>query len=161
MLIWHWYITCKREDHICVSDYCTFCKCTISHRTRKWNKSNTILLDNMDLWWQKLLFNSPTKINKISWIPLMAMHILHTCQPPEFQNLETPRNPRVVRIRFTTMSEYSPRITPKAFRMFLMCFTTMSECSPRIPRRLSEFSRHLSVEQYQRFWSLVCMFFYH
>ena len=50
---------------------------------------------------------------------------------------------------------------PKAFRMFPMCFTTMSECSPRIPRRLSEFSRHLSVEQYQRFWSFVCMFFYH
>ena len=40
---------------------------------------------------------------------------------------------------------------PKAFRKFPMCFTTMSECSPRIPRRLSEFSRHLSVEQYQRF----------
>ena len=57
------------------------------------------------------------------------IYVDHTCQPPEFQNLETSRNPRVVRMRFTRMSEDSPRI----------------------PRRLSEFSRHLSVEQYQRF----------
>ena len=40
---------------------------------------------------------------------------------------------------------------PKAFRMFPICFTTMFECSPRILQRLSGFSRHLSVEQYQRF----------
>ena len=48
----------------------------------------------------------------------------HTCQPPEFQNLETSRNPRVVRMRFTTMSEYSPRITRR-----------LSECSRCVLRQ--------------------------
>ena len=49
---------------------------------------------------------------------------IHTCQPPEFQNLETSRNPRVVRMRFTTMSEYSPRITRR-----------LSECSRCVLRQ--------------------------
>ena len=48
----------------------------------------------------------------------------HTCQPPGFQNLETSRNPRVVRMCFTTMSEYSPRITRR-----------LSECSRCVLRQ--------------------------
>ena len=35
----------------------------------------------------------------------------HTCQPPEYKNLETFRNLCIVRMSFSTMSEYSPKIT--------------------------------------------------
>ena len=57
----------------------------------------------------------------------------HTCQPPEFQNLETSRNPRIVKNAFYDNVRILSENHPKAFRMFPMCFTTMSECSPRIP----------------------------
>ena len=59
----------------------------------------------------------------LSWLCLVK-NPKHTCQPPEFQNLETSRNPGVVRLRFTTVSEYSPRITRR-----------LSECSQCVLRQ--------------------------
>ena len=64
-------------------------------------------------------------MNEIAFtVVTFYLRLIHTCQPPEFQNLETSRNPRVVRMRFTTMSEYSPRITRR-----------LSECSRCVLRQ--------------------------
>lgn len=38
----------------------------------------------------------------------------HTCQPPEYGNLETSRNLSKVRLSFSTMSEYFPKITRRS-----------------------------------------------
>jgi len=38
---------------------------------------------------------------------------IHTCQRPGYKNLETSRNLCIVRMSFSTMSEYSPKITQR------------------------------------------------
>ena len=50
--------------------------------------------------------------------------IQHTCQPPEYKNLETSRNRCIEKISFSTMSEYSSKITQR-----------LSECSRRLSIR--------------------------
>ena len=71
----------------------------------------------------ELFSNKIVKRGKLI-LGIKYLSVYHTCQPPEFQNLETSRNPRVVRMRFTTMSEYSPRITRR-----------LSECSRCVLRQ--------------------------
>ena len=52
--------------------------------------------------------------------------LIHTCQPPEYKNLETSRNLCIVRMSLPTMSEYSPKITRRP-----------CECSRRLSVRTS------------------------
>ena len=63
---------------------------------------------------------------KHTMVPLAAamQSISHTCQPPEYKNLETSKNLCIVRISFSTISEYSPKTTRGA-----------SECSRRFSIR--------------------------
>ena len=52
----------------------------------------------------------------------------HTCQPPEYKNLEMSTNLCIVRMSFSTMSEYSPKIIRRP-----------SECSRRLSVRMSRY----------------------
>ena len=43
----------------------------------------------------------------------ILLHHLHTCQPPEYKNLEMYRNLYIVRMPFKAMSRNKPRKSPK------------------------------------------------
>ena len=79
------------------------------------------------------VFNGDTvklllEIKNITDHSIFFCNVKHTCQPPEYKNLEMSRNLCIVRMSFSTMSEYSPKIIRRP-----------SECSRRLSVRMSRY----------------------
>ena len=57
----------------------------------------------------------------------------HTCQPPQYKNLETSINLCIVRMSLSTMSESSPKITQRSSEMFPMSITACKNHTNFLP----------------------------